>query len=109
MTTNNISYPSTKERLRLSETEHHGSEQGAILAEDSFGAFAEAAAGGRQLHSCSRAALALALASGLISFVLMTVLAALGAMETANTLNLLLYFAIWAVPTLLLTSWADKY
>lgn len=108
--TNNISYPGTKERLRLSETEHHGgSEQGAILAEDSFGAFAEAAAGGRQLHGCSWAALILALVSGLISFVLMAVLAALGAQDTANTLNLLLYFVIWAVPTLLLTGWADKY
>ena len=105
----NLSYPSTKERLRLSEATVKSDEQGAILAEDSFGAFAEAAAGGRQLHSCAFASMWLALGSGLISFLLMAILAGLGATETASTLNLLLYLALWAIPTVLLTAWAERY
>ena len=108
--TANVSYPATKERLRLSEAQRrNGEEQGAILSEDSFGAFAEAAAGGRSLHSCAAAALLLALASGVIGLILMAVLTALGSYGTASALNFLLYLAAWALPTLLLTGWAERY
>ena len=106
----NISYPATKERLRLSdEKQQKADEQGALLAEDSFGAFAEAAAGGRSLHSCATAALLLALGAGVVSLVLMAVLAALGAYGTASAINFLLYLGVWAIPTLLLTGWAERY
>ena len=103
-------YPSTKERLRLSEAEMKRSgAQGAILAEDSFSGFAQAAAGGRMLRSATVGAAILTVLGGLTGMVLMGVLAALPAYETATAVNLLLYTAAWLAPTLLLTAWARHF
>ena len=103
-------YPSTKERIRLSEAElKRAGAQGAILAKDSFSGFAQAAAGGRMLRSATLGAAVLTLLGGLIGFVLMGVLAALPAYETATAINLLLYTAAWLVPTLLLTAWGRHF
>ena len=103
-------YPSTKERIRLSEAEMKRSgAQGAILAQDSFSGFAQAAAGGRLLRSATLGAAILTVLGGLTGLVLMGVLAALAALETATALNILLYVAAWLAPTLLLTAWARHF
>lgn len=105
-----FAYPSTKERLRLSETELRDSgEQGAILTEGSFSGFAQAAAGGRLLRSGSVAAVVLSLICGIVGLLLMTVLAVLPATETATAINLLLYAGAWMIPTLLLIAWARHF
>ena len=103
-------YPSTKERVRLSEAQMKPTgEQGAILAKDSFSAFAQAAAAGRLLRSATLGAAVLALLGGIGGLILMGILAALPAYETATALNLLLYVTAWLVPTLLLTAWGRHY
>ena len=103
-------YPSTKERIRLSEAEMKRSgAQGAILAKDSFSGFAQAAAAGRLLRSATLGAAALTVLGGLVGIGLMGVLAALPALETATALNLLLYTAAWLAPTLLLTAWGRHF
>ena len=103
-------YPSTKERIRLSEAElKRTGAQGAILAKDSFSGFAQAAAGGRMLRSATLGAALLTLLAGAVGLVLMGVLAALAALETATALNLLLYTAVWLAPTLLLTAWGRHF
>ena len=103
-------YPSTKERIRLSEAElKRTGAQGAILAKDSFSGFAQAAAGGRMLRSATLGAALLTLLAGAVGLVLMGVLAALAATETATALNLLLYTAVWLAPTLLLTAWGRHF
>ena len=105
-----FAYPSTKERIRLSEAEMKRSgAQGAILAKDSFSGFAQAAAGGRLLRSATLGAAILTVLGGLTGLVLMGVLAALAALETATALNILLYVAAWLAPTLLLTAWARHF
>ena len=108
--TSAFAYPSTKERIRLSEAEiKRSGAQGAILAKDSFSGFAQAAAGGRMLRSATLGAAILAVLGGLLGLILMGILAALPAYETATALNLLLYIAAWLAPTLLLTSWARHF
>ena len=103
-------YPSTKERIRLSEAEMKRSgAQGAILAQDSFSGFAQAAAGGRMLRSATLGAAILTVLGGLVGLGLMAILAALPATETATALNLLLYAAAWLAPTLLLTAWGRHF
>ncbi|MBR4193898.1 MAG: hypothetical protein IKQ54_06180 [Oscillospiraceae bacterium] len=103
-------YPSTKERIRLSEAEMKRSgAQGAILAQDSFSGFAQAAAGGRMLRSATLGAAILTVLSGLAGLGLMAILAALPATETATAVNLLLYAAAWLAPTLLLTAWGRHF
>ena len=108
--TSAFQYPSTKERIRLSEAElKRTGAQGAILAQDSFSGFAQAAAGGRMLRSATLGAVILTLLGGAVGLVLMGVLAALPAYETATALNLLLYTAAWLAPTLLLTAWGRHF
>ena len=103
-------YPSTKERIRLSEAElKRAGAQGAILVKDSFSGFAQAAAGGRMLRSATLGAAVLSVLGGLTGFVLMGILAAIPAYETATALNLLLYTAAWLAPTLLLTAWGRHF
>ena len=103
-------YPSTSERIRLSEAElKRTGAQGAILAKDSFSGFAQAAAAGRMLRSTTLGAAILTVLCGISGLLLMGVLAALSATETATALNLLLYFAAWMVPTLLLTVWGRHF
>ncbi len=105
-----FTYPSTKERLRLSEAElKHAGAQGALLAEDSFTGFAQAAAGGRTLRSASVLAAVLSLLAGSVGLLLMSILAALPAYETATAVNLLLFEAAWLAPTLLLSGWTRHF
>ena len=106
----NFTYPSTKERIRLSEAEFKkGAEQGALLSGNSFGAFAEAAAGGRVLKSATLCSVALSVISGVLSLALMLALAFFGSAEAANAVNVLLYLAGWSIPALLLTGWTRHY
>ena len=108
--TANMVYPGIKERLRLSEQEfREGGEQGALLTEDAFGAFAEAAAGGRALQSAGRLGLIFSLLQVLVTLLLMGLLAWLGAVETANAGNYLLYLLGWLLPTWLLSGWTRRY
>lgn len=103
-------YPSTSERIRLSEAElKRAGAQGAILAKNSFSGFAQAAAGGRMLRSATIGAAILTILSGIVGLLLMGVLAALKAQETATALNLLLYVAVWLAPTLLLSVWGRHF
>ena len=110
ISTGAFAYPSTKERIRLSEAElKRSGTQGAILAKNSFSGFAQAVAGGRLLRSATLGAAILTVLGGLTGLVLMGVLAAMAAYETATALNLLLYAAAWLVPTLLLTAWVRHF
>lgn len=103
-------YPSTSERIRLSEAElKRTGAQGAILAKDSFSGFAQAAAGGRMLRSACLGAAILTVLGGISGLLLMSVLAALKAQETATALNLLLYVGAWLAPTLLLSVWGRHF
>ena len=103
-------YPSTTERIRLSEAElKRTGAQGAILSKDSFSGFAQAAAGGRMLRSATLGAAILTVLGGIVGLTLMTILAALDAQETATALNLLLYIGAWLAPTLLLSVWGRHF
>ena len=103
-------YPSTAERIRLSEAElKRTGAQGAILAKDSFSGFAQAAAAGRMLRSTSLCAAILTVLNGVSGLLLTGVLAAIPALEAATALNLLLYCVAWLAPTLLLTVWGRHF
>ena len=103
-------YPGTMERVRLSESEiKRSGPQGAILARDSFSGFAQAAAGGRMLCSATLGAAILSVLGGAGGLLLMGVLAALPAYETATALNVAFYISAWLAPTLLLTAWGRHF
>ena len=105
-----LTYPPTKERLRLSEEKMKSSgNQGAVLVKNSFVGFAQAAAGGRVLRSATALATVLSVVGGILSLLLMTVLAALSDHSTATAVNLLFYVLAWLIPTMLLSSWTRHY
>ena len=105
-----LTYPPTKERLRLSEEKMKSSgNQGAVLVKNSFVGFAQAAAGGRVLRSATSLATVLSIVGGIVSLLLMTVLAALSDHSTATAVNLLFYVLAWLIPTMLLSSWTRHY
>ncbi len=107
---NNTAYPPVKERIRLSETVFkEKGKQGALMADESFGSFTDAAAGGRVLKSAVRICMILTVLSGILGTVLMGLLASHSGFESATALNLLLYELAWAIPTLLLTGWTRRY
>ena len=106
----NTAYPPIKERIRLSETEFkEKGKQGALMADESFGSFTDAAAGGRVLKSAVKICMLLTVFNGIIGALLMSLLAYQNGFEAATALNLLLYELIWAIPTLLLTGWTRRY
>ena len=110
ITLTNPIYPSVKERIQLSEKEFKKKgKQGALLADDAFGSFADAVAGGRVLKSATTVCIILTLLNGLIGLGLMTVLTFRFGFEAATAVNLLIYQLAWLIPTLLLTGWTRRY
>ncbi len=105
-----VLYPGVRERGRLLQMEMAKSgKQGALLTRDSFGGFAEAAAGGRVLRTAAKLLTAMTVLAGVLSLVILAVLTAVASFEAANPVNLLLYLLVWAVPTLLLSGWGKRY
>lgn len=103
-------FPSLRERVRLSEQSGAArGVQGAILTQDNFGAFADAAAGGRVLKSAVQSSTWISVAGGLCGILLMALMAWLHAVRILNVGNLLLVLLLWALPCLLIHRWASRY
>lgn len=91
-----LRFPAYTERLRLSgDAENGAGEQGALIARDTFGAFAATVAAGRRLRHVSRVSLVLCFLSGLLGLVLCTLLIVWNA--PATPLHLAAFQLIWAL------------
>lgn len=102
-----LEYPVSRERAALADVRGKG-EQGAFLARGSFFSFATAVCAGRQLRRSVSAAVTVALVGAVTGFVLMSLLTLIGAVNAAGALNLMLYQAIWLIPTALITGLVGK-
>ena len=104
-----LEFPLVAERAALSAPEAGKTgKQGALMARDSFGAFAAAVTGGRLLRRTVHSAVLIALLSGLIGLGLLFLLTYLDAAQAASAANLLLYQALWLLPNLLVTGLVGK-
>ncbi|MBQ7255103.1 MAG: hypothetical protein IJS31_02505 [Oscillospiraceae bacterium] len=76
---------------------------GAIVWRKGFYPFAIAVAGARKLRRAARITSALSLLGAIIGLLLMTLMTLTNAHSAASVWNLLLYHALWLIPTMLLT------
>ena len=90
-------FPSFSERLRLSAGDSHKTDvQGALIAKDTFGAFASTVAAGHSLHSVSLLSLVLCLLAGIGGLLVCALLIAWNSVETASPLHLAAFQLVWA-------------
>lgn len=105
-----VTFPSMLERVRLSAQDGGArGAQGAILAKDNFGVFADTAAGGRVLRSAVQIGTWLSVAAGVCGLVLTAWMAMLGAVRILSALNLLLLLVLWLIPCFVIQGWASHY
>ncbi len=95
--TDTMRYPDYSERLRLSEASpEERAHQGALIAKDTFGAFAVTVAAGRTLRLSTLAALWLNFFAGFLGLLLCALLLAWNAVEVASPLHIVSFQLLWA-------------
>lgn len=98
--TDTMSFPDYKERLRLSATDpEQAMSQGALIAEDTFGALAVTVAAGRTLKNASLVTTALTLCAGALGLLLTIFLIAWSALSIASPLHIGAFQLLWAMIT----------
>lgn len=103
-------YPSYTERLRLSEKDDGEiSSQGALIAKDTFGAFAMTVSAGRTLRLAGRTGMWMNLISGFLGLVLCILLILWGAISSVTPVHLAAFHLIWAGVTLLISQALIKF
>lgn len=102
--TQSMVFPTFPERLRLSASDSRETDaQGALIAKDTFGAFASTVAAGRTLHSATLLSLALCLLAGIGGVLVCALLITWNSAETASPLHLAAFQLVWACLNWLLT------
>lgn len=97
-------FPDYRERLRLSANDRNEkNRQGALIAKDTFGAFAMTVAAGRTLRMCALFSTFLSVFCGLVGLLLCAALLIWDAAAVISPLNILLFQVIWAVVNSFLT------
>lgn len=106
----NLEFPSAEERYRLSKLPgDYPASQGAVLVKSGLGAYADAVLGGRLLRMVTSMCSLINLVGGFVGIVLMFLLTWLGAVSAVTAMNMLLFALVWALPTIILTSWLARY
>ena len=94
--TDGLTCPVYSERIRLSEAESgEVSTQGAMIAKDTFGAFAFTVSAGQRLRSASLASSAVNLFAGILGILLCVLLLLWNAGEIASPLHLAAFHLLW--------------
>lgn len=97
LSTQTMVFPTFPERLRLSDIDPDKTDvQGALIAKDTFGAFASTVAAGRTLHSASLLSLILCLLAGIGGLLVCALLIAWNSVATASPLHLAAFQLVWA-------------
>lgn len=95
--TDSMQLPSYQERIRIAEEKPKESvRQGALIAKDTFGAFAVTVAAGRTLRISTVASLCLNLFVGFIGLLLCVLLVAWDAAAVASALHIAVFQLLWA-------------
>lgn len=97
LSTESIVYPVYPERLRLSELDaNEANSQGALIAKDTFGAFAATVAAGRTLRITSRAALMISLFGSLLGLLVCIALLAWNVIGAVTPLHIVTFQLLWS-------------
>ncbi|MDR3207252.1 MAG: hypothetical protein LBT60_02870 [Oscillospiraceae bacterium] len=103
-------YPPIEQRLELSDPREDSlTRPVAVVARDGLYPYAEAVVAGRRLGQVTRVNLAVYLLCALLGLVLMAFLTFKGEAAIASPCNVILYLALWTLPTFLISGWAHRY
>lgn len=92
-----LRFPDYRERLRLSANDRsENRRQGALIAKDSFGAFATTVSAGRTLRICALFSAFLSIFGGIIGLALCAALLIWDAASVISPINVLLFQLVWA-------------
>lgn len=98
--TETMGFPDYTERLRLSATDtEQALSQGALVAEDTFGALAVTVAAGRTLKNCALVTTSLTLCAGALGLLLTIFLIAWGALSVASPIHIASFQLLWGMVT----------
>jgi hypothetical protein len=98
--TETMGFPDYSERLRLSATDpEQAMSQGALIAEDTFGALAVTVAAGRTLKNCSLVTTSLTLCAGALGLLLTILLIAWNALSVATPMHIVSFQLLWGMVT----------
>ncbi len=95
--TDRIKFPAFPERLRLAELDpNRRAEQGGLIAEDTFGAFASTVAAGRSLRIVSLAAVVICLFVAALGIALCSLIVLWNSKDAASPVHILTFQLLWA-------------
>ncbi len=98
--TDTMAFPDYTERLRLSATNpEQAMSQGALIAEDTFGALAVTVAAGRTLKNCSLVTTAMTLCAGALGLLLTILMLAWSAPILASPMHIVAFQLLWGMIT----------
>lgn len=96
--TDHMKFPVYPERLRLAELDpNRKAEQGGLIAEDTFGAFATTVAAGRTLRMAARASMVLCLSVAVLGIILCSLIVLWHAHDAASPVHILTFQLLWAL------------
>lgn len=98
--TDTMEFPNYTERLKLSTIDpEQAMSQGALIAEDTFGALAVTVAAGRTLKNCSLVTTSLTLCAGALGLLMTILLIGWGALVIASPLHIVAFQFLWGMIT----------
>ncbi len=103
-------YPPVEQRLVISDPVRESRARAmAVMGRDGLYPYAESIVAGRRMGQVTRANLVVYLLCVLFGLILMAFLTIQGEAATASPCNVILYLALWMLPTLLVSGWAHRY
>ncbi len=105
-----MEFPDHTRRRDLSDPEQeHDLPLVSVLCREGIGPLSEAVVGAKRLHRATRLNTTLAVIGSVIGLLLAFYLTAQMAFTSLSVLSLLVFLLMWLVPTLLISSWANRY
>ena len=105
-----MEFPDHSRRRDLSDPEQsHDLPLVCVLCREGIGPLSEAVVGAKRLHLATRLSTTLAVIGSVIGLLLAFYLTAQMAFTSLSVLSLLVFLLMWLVPTLLISSWVNRY
>lgn len=105
-----MEFPAVERRVELSDSrQSHSDILTAVLCREGVGPFTEATVGGKRLRLAVRISAGLTCLGSCAGVLLAFYLTFSAAYASLSPANLLVFLAMWLVPTVLISNWVDRY
>ncbi|MEG0440717.1 MAG: hypothetical protein RR544_00245, partial [Oscillospiraceae bacterium] len=105
-----MEFPNLDRRRELSEEkQNHSGLFAAVLCREGLMPFADAVVGGKRLVTATKLSATISVLGSAIGVLMAFYLTFIGAYASISPMNLLVSLLLWAVPTVLISGWVDRY